>query len=303
MRAGRLTFVGVSTSGSSVPRVMPGWSSALGVDIELDCLDLPIDVDASAYRGLLDRVRADADALGIIVTTHKALLWGACADQFDAVRPASLAVHEVSAIARRDGQLIADASDVLGVGRAVERLLDDDRWRAGERQALILGAGGAGVSLAYNLADRMPELGARRVVLTDADPGRLVLVREITRGWRHVAAVEVLAATGDINDRLVRESPPGTLVVNATGMGKDRPGSPISVDLPRRSIFWEFNYRGPRPLLQRARAQAATHDIAVADGRDYFVCGWLEALCSLLGRTATRELVDAFEREVAAVGI
>ncbi len=303
MTAERLIFLGVSTSGSSVPRVMPGWARALGVEVELECVDLPVGVDGSAYVDLLERLRGDPDALGLVVTTHKAALWAACAEQFGEASPACRQVGEASAIAIRDGRLTADASDVYGVGRAVVRVLDDERWHAGEHGAIVLGAGGAGISLAFNLVDRLPELGARRVVLTDADPARLEIARALSRGWARSELLEVLAAVGDANDRLVRAAKAGTLIVNATGMGKDRAGSPVTVDLPSRTIFWEFNYRGPREMLERARAHSAADDLLVVDGRDYFICSWLEALCSVLGCNATDELYRAFEREASAVGI
>jgi shikimate 5-dehydrogenase len=282
---------------------MPGWSRALDVDIELDCQDLPVGVDASAYAALLDDLRSDSRALGMVVTTHKARLWESCAELFDEVTPACREVGEASAIACRNGRLIADASDVRGVGRAVERVLDADQWRSGNHEAIVLGAGGAGISLAFNLVDRLPGLGATRVVLTDADSARLEVARALRRSWDRADRLEIESAVGANNDRLVGAALPGTLIVNATGMGKDRPGSPVSIDLPKRTIFWEFNYRGPRDLLERARSNAVTDDLLVVDGRDYFICSWLEALCSVLGREASVELFDAFEQEASAAGM
>ena len=54
--------------------------------------------------------------------------------------------------------------------------------------------------------------------------------------------------------------PPRSLVVNATGMGKDRPGSPLRAGaaFPERSAVWELNYRGELEFLRQARAQAAS---------------------------------------------
>jgi shikimate 5-dehydrogenase len=303
MNGGRLVFLGVSTSGSSVPRVMPRWSKALDLDIDLECVDLPVGADRSTYVDLLRRIRSDPHALGTVVTTHKAALWETCADQFDEVSPACRQVREASAIACRNGRLIADASDVRGVGRAVTRILADKRWNTGDHEAIILGAGGAGISLAFNLVDRLPSLGARRVTLTDADPARLAVARSLSRDWAHRDQLEITDAAGGANDRLVAAAKPGTLIVNATGMGKDRPGSPIGVDLPQQTILWEFNYRGPRELLERARVRAPADDLLVIDGRDYFICSWLEALCSVLGRPATDELFEAFDGAATAAEI
>jgi sortase A len=105
---------------------------------------------------------------------------------------------------------MADAPDVRGVGRAVSRVLDDERWLTGSHKAIVLGAGGAGLSLALNLVERLPELGARHVVLTDADPRRLAIAQDLSRRWARAETLEIIAATEDANDRLVGTALPGT---------------------------------------------------------------------------------------------
>lgn len=58
------------------------------------------------------------------------------------------------------------------------------------------------------------------------------------------------------NDALVSSLPPYSLVVNATGLGKDAPGSPITdrAISPKDSLVWEINYRGN--LLFREQAES-----------------------------------------------
>ena len=53
------------------------------------------------------------------------------------------------------------------------------------------------------------------------------------------------------NDRLVGRLKPSSLVVNATGLGKDAPGSPITdnAQFPAKGIAWDFNYRGELAFL------------------------------------------------------
>jgi shikimate dehydrogenase len=48
------------------------------------------------------------------------------------------------------------------------------------------------------------------------------------------------------NDELMASLPPGSMVINATGMGKDRPGSPVTDSglFPEDGLVWELNYRG-----------------------------------------------------------
>jgi shikimate 5-dehydrogenase len=66
------------------------------------------------------------------------------------------------------------------------------------------------------------------------------------------------------------------LVINATGLGKDRPGSPITDEgrFPRRAVVWELNYRGALDFLQQARRTAVERALTVHDGWEYFIHGW-----------------------------
>ena len=79
-----------------------------------------------------------------------------------------------------------------------------------------------------------------------------------------------------VADQLVSALPEYSVVVNATGLGKDRPGSPLSdaVVFPPNGVAWELNYRGDLLFLQQARAQQATQQLRVHDGWDYFLLGW-----------------------------
>lgn len=74
------------------------------------------------------------------------------------------------------------------------------------------------------------------------------------------------------NDALLAACPPGTLVVNATGLGKDAPGSPLRAPIfPAAAIAWDLNDRGDLLLLDQARGAGIT----AVDGWRYFPHGWL----------------------------
>src|SRR5438034_166077 len=75
----------------------------------------------------------------------------------------------------------------------------------------------------------------------------------------------------EVNDRLLAELHPGALVINATGMGKDTPGSPITdaAEFPRGAHVWELNYRGELEFLHQAQRQAQTRGLRVEDGWRY----------------------------------
>ena len=86
------------------------------------------------------------------------------------------------------------------------------------------------------------------------------------------------------NDALLAGLPDGSVVINATGMGKDRPGSPITDEgrLPRNGVAWELNYRGELDFLHQALAQEARQHLVVEDGWLYFLHGWTQAISRVL---------------------
>ena len=77
--------------------------------------------------------------------------------------------------------------------------------------------------------------------------------------------------------------PEGTLVMNATGLGKDRPGSPVTdvARFPNQGLAWDFNYRGDLKFLEQARGQAEERDLVVEDGWIYFVHGWTQVIAEV----------------------
>ena len=82
---------------------------------------------------------------------------------------------------------------------------------------------------------------------------------------------------------MLRRLTPGSLVVNATGLGKDAPGSPVTdaAVYPQDGIVWEFNYRGDLVFLRQARAQAAARNLQVEDGWTYFIHGWTRVIAEV----------------------
>lgn len=82
------------------------------------------------------------------------------------------------------------------------------------------------------------------------------------------------------NDGIVGKLAPGSLVVNANGLGKDGPGSPLTGEalLPMNGFAWDFNYRGELEFLRQAGRQAVERRIHVEDGWLYFIYGWLSVL-------------------------
>jgi shikimate 5-dehydrogenase len=93
----------------------------------------------------------------------------------------------------------------------------------------------------------------------------------------------------------------GSLVVNATGMGKDRPGSPLAepARFPEGGVVWELNYRGELEFLRQAEAQRSERDLTVADGWGYFIRGWAAVIEEVFERPIGEDELEVLSEEAA----
>jgi shikimate 5-dehydrogenase len=148
-----------------------------------------------------------------------------------------------------------------------------------------MGAGGSTIALTWHLMRR--ERGAdlpRRIVVSDRSRDRLDAIARIHREIPSDVPIEyVLAATPTTNDAVVAGLAPRSLVVNATGLGKDAPGSPLTdaAVFPENGIAWDLNYRGDLVFLDQARRQAATRNLRVENGWTYFIHGWTQVIAEV----------------------
>lgn len=278
-------FVGVTTGESSIRRVFPLWAEALGLDdVELVGVDLPLHAPAEDYRRVVTFLRDDPLSLGALVTTHKIDLFAAAHDLFGEIDDLAALMHEVSSISKRGDVLRAHAKDPITAGLAIDAIVPAGWFAETGAEALVYGAGGAAVAIDWFLT--RPDRADRpaRVVVADLSRERLEHLRSIHE--RSGAATELSTVVVDAPataERLLAASPPGTLVVNATGLGKDGPGAPIppGASFPERAVVWELNYRGDLLFLDWARRQSADRSLLVADGWNYFVHGWTSVIAEV----------------------
>jgi shikimate dehydrogenase len=150
---------------------------------------------------------------------------------------------------------------------------------------LCLGAGGSGMALSHQLGVRADR--PSRVTCTALRQEQLDHLRELHQRAGLPADLfrYVLTAAPADADALLAGLPAGSLVVNATGMGKDRPGSPVTdaATWPRNALVWEFNYRGSLEFLQQAEARQAARGLTLEDGWRYFVHGWSQVIAEVFG--------------------
>lgn len=294
----RLYFVGVSTGGSSIMTIFPACAAALGLEAEIRGIDLPVDAPPGRIRDALAAMRADPDAAGALVTTHKAAVYDSGRAWFDELDDWALLCREVSCIAFRSDRVLGWAKDPITSRQAYTALLGEDPWRDSSTDVVCLGVGGAGLALATAVLSERHQ--PRRLVLTDRNPGRLDIARDVLGRLPVRASVEYHLADADV-DRLVAEAAHGSLVVNATGLGKDRPGSPLgdTCTFPDRGVIWDMNYRGDLQFLDQARRQEAARGLTVADGWRYFLHGWTEVIAEVF-ETAIDARTFATLAELAA---
>jgi shikimate 5-dehydrogenase len=288
----RFVFVGVSTGSSSIMQVFPRWRDVLGLpgDVEMHGLDLPPGAPADDYRAAMAWMRDEPGVVGALVTTHKLDLLRAARDLFEELDPWAERLHEVSCIAVRGERVLGWAKDPLTAARA----LDDLLGAGPPREVLCMGSGGAAAAISLVLLER----GAARLVLTDRDPDRLDHLRALHEEGQRRPAVEYVhvAGAGD-HDDLLAAMGRGALVINATGLGKDRPGSPLSDAgrFPQDAIAWDLNYRGDLVFLRQAQAAG----VRAQDGWRYFIYGWTAVIEEVFERPIGDDDIDRLSEAAA----
>jgi shikimate 5-dehydrogenase len=288
-------FIGVTTAKSSIMRVFPAWARHLGLgEVVLKGIDLKLHDDVENYREVVSFIKKDANSLGAVITTHKIDLLKACRDLFEELDYYAELTGEISCISKRDEKLRGHAKDPISSGLALEAFLPEAHWQNSNAEALVLGAGGSSIALTTYMLDSKQGLNRpRRILVTDRNSERLHEIEQIHRQLTPSTPVEYhLTVRPADNHALLNELPAASLVVNATGLGKDAPGSPLTegAQFPQSGYAWEFNYRGNLVFLDQARAQEQARQLHVEDGWLYFIHGW------------TRVIAEVFEVEIPTRG-
>lgn len=276
-------FIGVTTTQSSIMKVFPEWAKALGLEnAVIKGIDIGIHADPSVYRETVAFIRDDLLSLGALVTTHKIDLLSACKDMFDYLDPYATAFGELSSISKKDGKLEGYAKDPISSGLSLDAFVPDNWWKANKGEVLLLGAGGSAIAIgAYLMKPEWGDNRPSRIVVTNRSKPRLDEIRRIFAELNGKIAVEYhLSPEPGQNDEVLAGIAPYSLVVNATGLGKDRPGSPLTdtCAFPQNGLAWELNYRGDLKFLHQANHQKASKNLIVEDGWIYFIHGWTQAI-------------------------
>lgn len=280
-------FIGVTTGRSSIRKVFPAWMEALGyAKVVLEGVDLELHADPATYRQATAQVKYDSNSLGGLVTTHKINLLEAARDMFDFLDPYAKLCGEVSSISKRDGRLEGHAKDPISAGASLDAVLGTGYFARTGGEVLCIGSGGSATAIALHLSSKeQPGDRPRRFVVVGRRQASLDRLRQVLDQVPSDIRFEYVCNQDPrANDKLMAAQPDGSLVINATGMGKDLPGSPITSAgvFPSNGIAWELNYRGELEFLHQALVQRATRNLTVEDGWLYFLYGWTQVIAQVL---------------------
>jgi shikimate dehydrogenase len=131
--------------------------------------------------------------------------------------------------------------------------------------------------------------------MVNRSPGRLENMEAMVKGLHTGINFEYICNSDPIkNDAIMASMAPHSIVINATGMGKDTPGSPITDQgvFPENGIAWEFNYRGELDFMHQALRQQKDRGLVVEDGWLYFIHGWTQVIAQVFHLTLTPGRVD-----------
>ncbi|MDX1992586.1 MAG: shikimate dehydrogenase [bacterium] len=298
-------FIGVTTQQSSIMKVFPKWSEILGLGAQIVGYDAPIHAPDEVYSAIVEHIRHDPLSRGALVTTHKIDLLRATRDLFDQLDPYAELCGEISCISKRGDTLWGHAKDPISSGLTWDAFVPAAHWDTHAGEVLCLGAGGAAIAISVYVAESARNgTHPYKFTAVDISQQRLDELRHIHRQLETPLTFDyLLTSTTSENDQLLNALPPGSMVINATGLGKDRPGSPISDSavFPEHGLVWELNYRGALDFLHQARRQAEQRHLRVEDGWLYFVHGWTQVIAEVFHIDLTDERFRALDQAASAI--
>jgi shikimate dehydrogenase len=299
-------FIGVTTGKSSINKVFPLWMDVLGQpDVVLEGIDHPIHDDPENYRASVAQIKFDPLSLGALVTTHKMDLYAAARDMFDYFDPYAETTSELSCISKQAGRLEGYAKDPITAGLSLEAIIDPGYFGRTGGHVLCLGAGGSALATLLYLINK-PDRADRpeKFICINRSQGRLDHMRSMVEKFNTDIQVSYICNSDPRqNDTVMETLPDYSIVINATGMGKDTPGSPLTDQglFPRNGIAWEFNYRGELDFMHQALRQVDSRNVFVEDGWVYFLHGWSQVIAEALHVDLTPDLFARLDEAASTV--
>ena len=278
-------FIGVTTGKSSIMKVFPEWAKALGLkDAVMEGIDIEIHADKDTYRRVVEFIKNDPLSLGALVTTHKIDLYNATHQMFEYLDPYAQKFHELSSISKKDGKLCGHAKDPISSGLALEEFVPKNYWKDNPQAGVfIMGAGGSAIAMcSYFMRPEFKGNYPSEIIIGNRSKPRLDEIEAVNKELNPGTVKTEYYLTPDPgqNDDVLAKMGKGSLIINATGLGKDRPGSPLTnnAQFPENALVWEINYRGDLLFMHQAEAQQKEKNLTIEDGWKYFIYGWTQVI-------------------------
>lgn len=294
-------FIGVTTSKSSIMKLFPLWAKALGLkDAVIKGIDIEIHAKPEIYREVVEFIKNDELSLGALVTTHKIDLYNAAKDMFEYLDPYAQMFGELSSISKKDGRLEGFAKDPISSGLAMEAFIPENFFKDHGGELFILGAGGSAIAISSYLLNKSKgdNIPSKIIVGNRSQPRLDEIARIVKEINSDVKSEYYLTPEAEISDELLKKVKPYSVVINATGLGKDRPGSPLTdkCEYPENCLVWELNYRGELDFMHQALKQKDTKKLHVEDGWIYFIHGWTQVIAEVFHIEIKGKIFDELER-------
>jgi shikimate 5-dehydrogenase len=302
-----LYFFGVTTAQSSSRKMFPLWTEILGLSkAQWVGVDFPLNAPSEQYRAAVEQIKYDPLSCGALVTTHKVNVLNAARNLFEELTADATLCNEVACIYKDGLRLIGHAVDPETSGKAMQYFIPPGYWARTKAEILCLGAGGSAVAIAAHLLRNTPATDRpRRVTFVNRSAGKLAFLKQLEQQLPPTGIEFVYIENSDpqVNDSLMAALPAESMVINATGMGKDTPGSPLNdaAIWPEGCCAWELNYRGELDFMQQALRQRESRGVRVEDGWVYFVLGWSEVVSRVFSVPITPERFEALATAAATV--
>jgi shikimate 5-dehydrogenase len=294
-------FIGVTTTKSSIMKVFPLWAKALGLkNAVIKGIDIEIHAKPEVYREVVDFIKNDELSLGALVTTHKIDLYNAAKDMFEYLDPYAKMFGELSSISKKDGRLEGYAKDPISSGLAMEAFIPKNFFKDHGGELFILGAGGSAIAISsYLLKKAKGDDIPSKIIVGNRSQPRLDEIQRLVKEINPDVKSEFhLTPEPGISDKLLKKVKPYSVVVNATGLGKDRPGSPLTdnCEYPENCLVWELNYRGELDFMHQALKQKDEKNLHVEDGWIYFIHGWTQVIAEVFHIEIKGKVLDELNK-------
>lgn len=300
----KMCFIGVTTKQSIINKIFPRWMELLNYNIDLECIDIPMGARTEVYRQYVEHIKTNQNLLGALVTTHKIPIYSASYDLFDDLINSAKEFKEIGCIYKRNGCLIGEATDIITVKAAFNDIWISQKYEQKDNiQICILGCGGAGVALAHAILS-LNYSNVIKIFMIDNNYERINSAKIALSRYDTKSITNYFLSEGiKYNDEIVSSLNKNAIVVNATGLGKDLPGAPITknVIFPYNGCLWEYNYRGDLIFLDIAKNQEKKYELNIFDGFNYFIYGWTTVISRVLNIEIDNDMFNLLASEAKEI--